>query len=556
VNTLRRDLERTLITATEDLLSTRPPVQPKMLPHLAPAAALLWTGNCCTSGFIGDRKLLQYAGQMGDALAAATRKEFVPQSNPPHLVPHALADALTLLEPQLTSARRKRWREVVRLAGTALSQYLEAKRKQLGRPGPYTGTGPNHLFRHAATLYRIGRVLANAQWSRQASAALRRMVALQDPQTGCFPEQHGPVVAYHWVTLDGLARYLTSGGATFALEPLRRGIEYAVRHLYPDLVRLELFDERNRLRRDEGAMFHPESCVYHPQGRRLLALALQARPAMASRLARATVGPRAGYALSEIARALTVDFDESQRAIPVESARMTLRMDHAGLLRRRYGWFYGLSTLSAAARPHHPFHMDRTANIVLYHDRVGRVVAGGYDKETLESATFRIIESGECGYFPAIASRLRSHSGCDRLHLDYGAAQARLEIRAESAKRCRLTATGSTNMRWRQVDLNLQLWLPHGETIHLGAKRTRRVLRPRQATKSWPTNGVIELPGRYRIETVGDAELIWPYRAYNVYGGPPHLMPPEEAVAILRVPLEPVRDRADVTFRLNQTAGL
>ena len=52
-------------------------------------------------------------------------------------------------------------------------------------------------------------------------------------------------------------------------------------------------------------------------------------------------------------------------------------------------------------------------------------------------------------------------------------------------------------------------------------------------------------------DSVGDAELIWPYRAYNVYGGPPHLMPSEEAVAILRVPLEPVRDRADVTFRLD-----
>ncbi len=551
MNTLRRDLERTLMTATEDLLFTRRAVHPKTLAHFAPAAALLWKGDCCTSRFIAHRKLLQYAGQMGDALAAVTRQELTPSNNPPHLPAHALADALTLLGPQLTSARRKRWRETLRLAGDALSQYLEAKRMQLGRPGPYTGTGPNHLFRHAATLYRIGRVLGSAQWSRQASAALRRMVALQDPRTGCFPEQNGPVVAYHWVTLDGLARYLTSGGGRFALEPLRRGIEYAVRHLYPDLVRLELFDERNRLYRGEGAMFHPETCVYHPQGRRLLALALRGRPTMVRRLTRIKMGPRAGYALSEIARALTVDFDDSQRAIPVESAGMTLRIDHAGLLRRRHGWFYGLSALSAAARPHHPFHMDRTANIILYHDRVGRVIAGGYDKQSLESATFRIIESGECGYFPAIGGRLRTNSGCDRLDLDYGAAQTRLEIRAESARRCRLTAIGSTNMRWRQVDLNLQLWLPHGQTIHLGARRTRRVLRPRQATKSWPTDGVIELPGRYRIETVGDAELIWPYRAYNVYGGPPHLMPPEEAVAILRIPLEPVRDRADVTFRLD-----
>jgi len=551
VKALRRDLEQTLITATEDLLFTRRAVQPKMLAHFAPAAALLWTGRCCASPFVGNRRLLQFAGQMGDALAAATRKELTPQSNPPHLIPHALADVLTLLEPQLPAARRKRWRETLRVAGGALSQYLRAKRRQLGRPGPYTGTGPNHLFRHAATLYQIGRVLGSAQWSRQASAALRRMVALQDPQTGCFPEQDGPVVAYHWVTLDGLARYLTSGGGRFALEPLQRGIEYAVRHLYPDLVRLELFDERNRLRRDEGAMFHPETCVYHPQGRRLLALVLQRCPTLASRLAQIKTGPSAGYSLSEIARALTVDFDASQRAIPVESASMTLRMDHAGLLRRRHGWFYGLSALSAAAQPHHPFHMDRTANLVLYHDRVGRIVAGGYDKHTLESATFRIVESGECGYFPAVAGHLRNARGCDRLELDYGAAQAHLEVRAHSAERCRLTAIGSTNMHWRQVDLNLQLWLPHGQTIHLGARRTRRVLRPRQGTKSWPTDGVIELPGRYRIQTVRDAELIWPYCAYNVYGGPPHLMPPDEAVAILRVPLEPVRNRADVTFHLD-----
>jgi len=66
---LRQDLERTLITATEDLLFARRAVQPKMLGHFAPAAALLWTGGCCASRFMGDRKLLQYAGQMGDALA-------------------------------------------------------------------------------------------------------------------------------------------------------------------------------------------------------------------------------------------------------------------------------------------------------------------------------------------------------------------------------------------------------------------------------------------------------------------------------------------------------
>ena len=550
MKTLRRDLEHTLVTATEELLFTRRAAKPEALAHFGPAAALLWAGRCCPSPYAGERRLFQVAGQMGDALASATREDLAPQSNPPHLAPHALADMFVSLEPQLPATRRKRWRQTLQATGGALSHYLGGKRRQLGRPGPYTGTGPNHLFRHAATLYRLGRVLGNAQWSRQASAALRRMVALQDPRTGCFPEQDGPVVAYHWVTLDGLARYLTSGGGRFALEPLRRGIEYAVRHLYPDLVRLELFDERNRLRRDEGPMFRPEACVYHPQGRRLLSLVLQQHMAFPGQLARISKGTRAGYPLSEIARALTVDFEPSQRTIPVESATMALRIDHGGLLRRRHGWFYGLSGLSAAAPPHHPFHMDRTANIVLYHDRVGRVVAGGYDKHTLDSATFRIVESGECGYFPAVAGHIRTSGRYDRLQLDYGAAQAHVQVHALNAKQCRLTATCWTNMHWRRVDLNLQLWLPHGQTVHLGTRRTPHMLRARRALQTWFTGGIIELAGRYRIQTVRDAELIWPYRAYNVYGGPPHLMPYDQSVAILRVPLDPARSRAHVTFRL------
>ena len=95
MKTLRRDLEQTLITVTEDLLFTRRVVQPKMLAHFAPAAALSWTGRCCASRFVNDRRLLQFAGPMGDARAAATREQLTPQSNPPHLAPHALADVLT-----------------------------------------------------------------------------------------------------------------------------------------------------------------------------------------------------------------------------------------------------------------------------------------------------------------------------------------------------------------------------------------------------------------------------------------------------------------------------
>lgn len=544
---LSSTLQQVLVNHTTRLLTTADLRHQRKLIHFGPAAAYLWAGLCGDSALVGDRRLLSVATQVGDRLAGALADELGPKSNPPHVPAHDLADMFAALGPALTGRRRSKWQRTLRDCAEALSRYLGLKRQQLGKPGPYTGTGPNHLFRHAATLFRIAKILARPTWSRQASAAMQRLVRLQDPQTGCFAETEGPVVAYHWITLDGLARFLTSGGGNFALAPLQRGIDFAARQLYPDLVKLELFDERNRLGREDFPYLRVEPCVYHPQGRRLLSRVLERYSSPITRTH--TDRPKRSdlSMLTEIARALTARFDASQKPLPIDSPRMTVAVGDYGLLRRRSGWFYGLSSLTCVAPPHNPFHMDRTTNFVLYHDRVGRIVAGGNDKHTLESATFRIVESGECGYFPAVAGRIRRGRDKDLLELDYGAARTSLAVAVPSRRLCRLTATSWTNMSWQQTDLNLQLWLPLGGKILLGPKRTARSLRPHQQRHCWPTGGRIELPGSWQIETAADATLIWPYLAYNPYGGPPHLQPPDEAVAVLTVPLEPVRTQATLT---------
>jgi len=555
VTDLSSTLQRILVEHTTGLLTTADLRDQRKLIHFGPAAAYLWAGLCADSSLVGDRRLLSVAGQVGDRLAGEVANELGPKSNPPHVPAHDLADIFAALGPALPVRRRSKWQRTLQDCAAALSRYLGLKRQQLGKPGPYSGTGPNHLFRHAATLFRIGKILARPTWSRQASAAMQRLVRLQDPQTGCFTETEGPVVAYHWITLDGLARFLTSGGGKFALAPLQRGIDFAVQQLYPDLVKLELFDQRNRLRRADFPYLRVEPCVYHPQGRRLLSRMLDRYRSLIIR-SRTDRPKRSDLSmLTEIARALTARFDAAQKPLPIDSPRMTVAVGDYGVLRRRSGWFYGLSSLTWVAPPHNPFHMDRTANFVLYHDRVGRIVAGGNDKHTLESATFRVVESGECGYFPAVAGHIRRGRDRDLLELDYGAARTSLAVAVPSRRLCRLTATSWTNMSWQQTDLNLQLWLPLGGRILLGPKRTAHLLRQGRSKQCWPTDGRIELPGSWQIKTAADATLIWPYLAYNPYGGPPHLLPPDEAVAVLTVPLEPVRTQASLTVKILAAGG-
>jgi hypothetical protein len=547
---LRSTLERVLIEHTNQLLNRGRQPDLDRITGFGPAASYLWAGACCDSQFQNDKRLLSLAMRTGDQLARRIPRELGPRANPPHVPVHDLCDAFAAVGPALPKQRRNRWQRVLEDSGQALLSFLNGKWQQLGKPGPYTGTGPNHLVRHAATLFRLGRVLRRPEWSRRGSGAIRRLVRVQDPQTGCFTETHGPVVAYHWVTLDGLARFLTSGGGKFALAPLQLGIEFAAQQLYPDLVRLDLFDERNRLGRSNVPYVRAESCVYHPLGRRLLSRVLAANPQQM--LAGTPSKPKRYNAsiLSEFARALTASFDSVQQRVPVESPNMTLRVADYGFIRRRDGWFHALSSLSSAGPPHNPFHMDRTINFVLYHDAVGRIVAGGNDKHTLDSATFRVLESGECGYFPAVAGRIRTGRQGDRLDLDYGAARAGLTVVIKDGRTCQLTAENWSSMSWRQIDLNLQLPLPLGQTVRLGSRRRPLVLRPERARRDWPTDGRLELPGSWRIDTPPDARLVWPYLPYNPYGGPPHLVAPSEAIGVLSAPLEPVRTRATVTIRI------
>jgi hypothetical protein len=449
-----------------------------------------------------------------------------------------------------SAARVARWRDAMARAAAATARFMLRKEAAWGKPGPFTGTGPNHLFLFGASLYRFGRLLGDDRLTKVGERAMRALAGLQASE-GYFPEDTGPAVQYHRVTLFGLCDYAAASGDQAVAPYVERGIRFHVRALYPDLSGIETFDQRNRTSSragQPGQTLCSWSLAFgrSPLGRRLANLML-ARADERLKSAPREIGlPYLGMA------ALGAWSDPGGAVaalLPCEAPTRVDRLDGRAAIVQRDGWCVALSGYHVSNRPGNPFILDRTQAVSVFQDQAGLVIGGGNDKNKFDAATFDLVESGYVRYFPPIDGRVRAGGSKAVLDLDYGAAHARLTAVVRSAREVELVAGAETNFAGQTDRFNLQVPVGPGTTVSVDGRAVRLSTRS-EGQRRWRVEQAVEVAG-VRIEPMGGAEFLWPHRPWNSYNLTDHSSPLSGATGILRLTLTG-RDLAERTVHLRR----
>jgi hypothetical protein len=460
--------------------------------------------------------------------------------------------AVRLLEPHVTAARRRRWRRAMTNAAAGAARFLRAKQAAWGKPGPWTGCGPNHLFLTAASLFRFGQLLDDGALRRLARRAARKLCQLQSPE-GYFPESIGPAVGYHQVSLYGLCDYYAASGDDTVLPCIKNGIRFVVRACYPDVTAIKTLDQRQRSGRRLGHVgggggSYSLSFGLTAPGRRYAQKMLDRTTRRVPETPRWSAYYAAGLAAMA---ALHHPGGRPARRLPCERPAYTDRFDGVAGIVRRDGWCLVLAGYHDSRRPGNPYILDRTQNVAVFHDRCGVIIGDSNDKNHFDAATFELLESGTCFYFPSIDEKARIRPGEGVLDLNFGAAHARLSAKIVSPRRVDLLAGAQTNFGDQRNRLNLQIPLGPGAEFRIDGREVR--LRRRKTQKAWAVKKTVEFPGLARIDVPCASQFCWPHRPWNPYNAPTYESGIDAAVAYLRIPLSG-DDLSERTVRIRALA--
>ncbi|MCG3181250.1 MAG: hypothetical protein BIFFINMI_03625 [Phycisphaerae bacterium] len=460
-----------------------------------------------------------------------------------------------LLTPHASASRRRLWGRAMAAYSLATRQFLLSKKAAWGRPGPYTGCGPNHLFLMGAALYRFGRLTGNATDVGIGRTVVRRMCGIQ-AANGCFVEDTGPVVAYHGVSLFGLMDYHSASGDRAVAGAFERGVDFLTRTRYPDLGPLTIIDQRNRVRHSTrwqsgrrrwgGLGPYLLTFGHTPEGRRLAHAALDE---VEQRLDAAQPRPMDFYALGMAAMgAWTASPGPTARRLAIERPACVNRIDALSATVRRDGWCVGLCAHHVSQRPGNPFILDRTQNLSLYHDRHGLLIGGGNDKQAFDAATLEICESGYVYYFPALTGRVSAAGRGGSVELYYGSARAKLSAKILSPRQVELIAGAVTNYGHQANRFNLQIPYGVGTPVRIDGSKVMK-LTGRAEEKDWTVRRSFEIVGRFRVEALGGATFCWPHFPWHSYNEPTYRSGIDEAVGYLRLAMSG-RDLTERTVRV------
>jgi hypothetical protein len=493
--------------------------------------------------------LANCANRVIDACCRELTRHCVGRVFPPNFDMLTLVPAMELLLPRASAGRRRLWLRAAEACARVSRDFLLAKEAAWGKPGPYTGCGPNHLFIISGSLYRLGRLLGEERHCRLARRAMHRLCELQSPE-GYFPENSGPVVGYQRVSLLGLCDYRRTSGDRFVDPFVARGIGYVGRAMYPNLTGIETLDQRNRggLRVGRpGARPTPMDVCFglDPVGRLLAERAVAGYQAALDERPEGVSYHVAG--LVALGGLLYVDGPVA-RLLPSERRAFVDRLEGKAVIVRRDRWMLVLSAYEGSNRPGNPYILDRTQSLSLYHDRFGLVIGGGNDKHNLGAATFEVVESDCVRYFPPVGGSVRAAGRRGRLDLDYGAARARLTATVRSAREVRLVAGLCTNFAEQTSGLNLQIPIGPGAVVRIDGRRVRLSSKATE-TRTWRVRRRFEPAPGVRLELPGGGEFRWPVLPWNSYNSPTHTSKVGAATGYLRLPLSG-RDLAERVVRI------
>ncbi len=541
----------------------------KVLPlfggFLASSAAYLATTRFDGNEFYQNDEVFRLALDAGDRLLL-DHAAITSDTKPNHFQIYPLAKLYALLGGTVDKVRRDRWRETMERNLKAVDALIDRTGENLGKPGPWAGTGPNHYFGWFAVGYEQAQLLGESRIASKIEKAMLRHLAVQSP-AGYFPEYKGPATGYQHVSLGGLAEYHRLNPLPQTKKAIENGLSYVLGAMYPDFRGIETFDERNRLGHDPR---FGHALLWTPAGRnvfaRTLALArkdVQRKPGCCKPFVDAVPFTMAelyavGAAFRCYEHAVATRRIGVAKELPLDRDAFAWKLEDKGLVRKQGPWFYALSAYVHDAPQGNPYHLDRTQALSVYHECAGLIIGGGNDKRAYHAATVHVREGGDCHYFPAMATRLlagasaRVLSGkgkCDHVEFDFGSVIAQLEVRAESPTRFRIGLGATSTQTKPQVWLVLQL--PVRAPLKLDNDGVPLVLKKAQEGQAEEEHELGRSLGSsegWRMSLPRGSSLVWPHIPWNPYRPPSYLDFPEMAVALVRVPLHMSGMRAEVTL--------
>jgi hypothetical protein len=515
---------------------------------LGPAAAFLARTKMDGNPYYGREDLLQLALDAGDRLVADHLDVGRKQPKPNHFTIYPLAELYETTHDIASAKQRGAWRETMARNLKCVLKLIERTRNTMGKPYPWSGTGPNHFFGWFAVGLHQALLLHDRAAVAQISHAMRLQMRIQAPG-GYFPEQDGPVVLYHNVSLGGLAEFHRLRPSAATKDAIRRGADYLMHCIYPNLHCIETIDMRNRYGYDPG--FQP-ALAWTPLGRRLLGKIAEYHRRHLTGKPLPLFHPSfnvfwtlgAAFRAYQHAADPRTPRESGAERLPIEGAKHEWRLESKALVRKAGPWFYTLSAYKNQTVGN-PYHLDRTQALSIYHDRGGLIVGGGNDKRAPEAATIHVVEEREVHYFPPVSVRLSKSA--DALAFDYGSTQANLTVHVDSDKRLRVQLNSASNMVNYEVTLVFQLPIKAPLTFKSGGRAIRlKAGKENEAAHAVPLGGTIELPGKWRMRIPRGSTLHWPHLPWASYRPPTYRAAPNQAVALLRMPLSAPRWKEEV----------
>ncbi len=528
VGELPGDYFRLMVAKIESIQST--PDLPAS-PGAMLAASVLYAKRHPANPKFGDKEMFELACQIGDRVAIDSDQDLTEDRQDYEWEIHSWLDAYRLLEAELPSERRDRWRASIE---KNLRWFVPRVRARIEFPRyqtPFIRTSTNHYAIWSSTVYLAGRVFKNDEWEALGARVMHRLATEEQTPDGYWGEftDNGPTTGYNYLTMNCVALYWEHSRDAAALQALRRSTDFHKYFTWPDGTPVETINGRNR---HWGVSAWGHFGFSHwPDGR-----------GYAEFLSRFFTADDASYRdLGRLAQS-ALYYHEGPAAPTVQTLpRFVHQMQVPAGIRRSQPWTVCLSGLFDPPTTSQ-FTLDRQAALSIYHDRLGMIVIGANSKHQPELATFMEKADDRVTTVPQ-SSRLQMTDGGDRLGLAYRRFFAVVEVAPPEPDRLefQFEVTEQGRDRMGEVQLNLQLVLKEG--VLLETARTKIVLSEDRVELGPGEIGGWIRQGGWTLHVDPTSTLTWPVFGFNPYRNAPETEL-QYAVGVLTVPVR-VQDPAE-----------
>jgi hypothetical protein len=436
-------------------------------------------------------------------------------------------EAFRLLERELGTERRIRWRGALIDNLTLLAADVAERQDYPWYASPYLGTSPNHFSLWSSTVYLAGKVFGTKQWVSLGARVMHRFAVEEQSPDGYWGEHSraGPTTGYDYLTLTAMALYWEYSRDPAALEALRRSTDFHEYFTYPDGTPVETINDRNRYW--EAPMWGHFGFSHFPDGRRYAEFLTSF-----FRLDR-TSNDRLSESLGRIAQNALYFHEGPTRRIPQDRLRYAHQMKIPAGIRKSGPWVICLSGIIDTPTSSQ-FYLDRQTNVSVFHQKLGLIITGANSKRQPELATFSGTVGGQIFHMP-LSSRLQMSEEHDRLALSYDPFFCVLQPVVLSDRRVRLGFAITPKSRTIDALITLQLCLKAGHELETGAGR-KIVLDASKVELGPEEIGAWIRHNGWTLRVDPASRLSWPVYPYDPYADAPETGL-EHAVGVLSVPL-------------------